>query len=312
MQRGLPDLETAIANSQLFDHEHIDWARIQRSVYLVHQHLCYEYPGPINDLRQRLMILPAQRYVDQRLLEHRLSISEPSVQTVYCSDAFGNSEINISVPFVERAINFEAWILVERWPGSHLNVVPAIRPGDESYLLPTTLTQPDAELREVAAQLAAGPEQGLALAQLINSWVYQNMRYAHDVTDIHTTAAQALALKQGVCQDYAHIMLVLCRLCGLPARYVSGHLLGEGGTHAWVEVILPADGAPGAASIKPFDPTHGRQAGMGYVTIAVGRDYFDVAPTSGTFRAAYPGLLSVRKRVGLAMYEYAADLRPRA
>ena len=65
------------------------------------------------------------------------------------------------------------------------------------------------------------------------------MRYAHGVTGVKTTAAEAFALRQGVCQDYAHVMLALCRACGLPARYVSGHLLGEGGTHAWVEVLLP-------------------------------------------------------------------------
>ena len=88
--------------------------------------------------------------------------------------------------------------------------------------------------------LKASGDQGLALAQRISDWVYQTIRYVHGVTDIHTTAAEALALGRGVCQDYAHIMLVLCRLCGLPARYVSGHLLGEGGTHAWIEVLIPA------------------------------------------------------------------------
>ena len=65
------------------------------------------------------------------------------------------------------------------------------------------------------------------------------MAYTHGVTGVRTTAAEAFALRRGVCQDYAHIMLALCRLCDLPARYVSGHLLGEGGTHAWVDVLLP-------------------------------------------------------------------------
>ena len=134
--------------------------------------------------------------------------------------------------------------------------------------------------------------------------MYHALRYAHGVTGSRTTATEALALGQGVCQDYAHIMIALCRLCGLPARYVSGHLLGEGGTHAWVEVLLPSADRPTEAIALPFDPTHGCEASLSYLTIAVGRDYFDVAPTSGTFRASYRGQLSARKRVGLTELEY--------
>ncbi len=98
-------------------------------------------------------------------------------------------------------------------------------------------------------------------------------------------------------------------VCGLAARYVSGHLLGESGTHAWVEVVLPANGADAAGDSDktvawPFDPTHGRRAGLGYVTVAIGRDYGDVAPTSGTYAASYPGQLSARKRVDLTSVEY--------
>ena len=62
----------------------------------------------------------------------------------------------------------------------------------------------------------------------------------YGVTSVRTTAAQALAGGRGVCQDFAHVMLALCHIVGLPARYVSGHLLGQGGTHAWVEVVVPS------------------------------------------------------------------------
>jgi transglutaminase-like putative cysteine protease len=99
-------------------------------------------------------------------------------------------------------------------------------------------------------------------------------------------------------------MLTLCRLCGLPARYVSGHLLGEGGTHAWVEVLLPDPTDPNRYLARPFDPTHGTEPGLNYVTVAVGRDYGDVAPTSGTYRAPYAGHLSARKYAGLTAVEY--------
>ena len=104
-------------------------------------------------------------------------------------------------------------------------------------------------------------------------------------------------------------MVALCRLCGLPARYVSGHLLGDGGTHAWVEVLVQEPG--GAVRAIPFDPTHDRRAGPRYVTVAVGRDYGDVPPTSGTFEAPFPGVLSTHKRAAVVRVEYQQPLRRR-
>jgi transglutaminase-like putative cysteine protease len=157
----------------------------------------------------------------------------------------------------------------------------------------------DGRIRHAAETLAGSAEWGLALADRINDWVYQSMTYQHGVTGVRTTAAEALALGQGVCQDYAHVMLALARACGLPSRYVSGHLLGEGGSHAWVEVVLPTKDGTGDAIASTFDPTHASRGGLNYVTIAVGGDYSDVAPTSGTYVSAARGRLFTRKRVTL-------------
>jgi transglutaminase-like putative cysteine protease len=96
-------------------------------------------------------------------------------------------------------------------------------------------------------------------------------------------------------------MLALCRELGLAARYVSGHLVGQGGTHAWVEVIAPA--GEGRAVAVAFDPTHGRRAGLAYVTIAVGRDYRDVAPTSGSYASPVPGRLVAQRHLGVTAVE---------
>ena len=137
-------------------------------------------------------------------------------------------------------------------------------------------------------------QDDLALATRINQYVYAHFTYGHGDTGVHTAAAEAFRLARGVCQDYAHVMLALCRCCGIPARYVSGHLLGEGGTHAWVEVLLRDPTIRGEWTAYPFDPTHGRVPGLNYLTIAVGRDYGDVAPTSGSFRAPYAGHLSTK------------------
>ncbi len=304
MNQGPAHLETMITTLNLLDHRTVDWKRVQRTTYLIHQHFRYEYPGPIYDLKQRLMIIPPDNHDDQRLVLHHLNVSEPMFELSRQSDTFGNTVLNLSIPRVEKAIDFEAWIVVERRAGQGPHRIPPTWLSDPRFLEPSPLTQPDDTLRDVAATLMAEGHQGRALAQRINQWVYHALRYAHGITDIRTPAAEALALGQGVCQDYAHIMIALCRLCGLPARYVSGHLLGEGGTHAWVEVLLPSADRPSEAIALPFDPTHGCEASLSYVTIAVGRDYFDVAPTSGTFRASYRGRLSARKRVGLTELEY--------
>lgn len=304
MNHGPTDLNTVIAALNLLDHHGVDWKRVQRTAYLVHQHLRYYYPGPIYELDQRLVIVPPEQYGDQRRVVHRLEVSVPSFEIDMQEDEYGNVVTNVRVPHVEQAIDFEAWIVVERNAMGSPHYLPDLVLSDRRFLEPSALTQPDDALKQSALTLMADGESGLALVQRINDWVHQALHYEHDITSIHTTAAEALVLGRGVCQDYAHIMLALCHLCGIAARYVSGHLLGEGGTHAWVEVLLPAPDRHGEAIVLPFDPTNGCQAGLSYLTIAVGRDYYDVAPTSGTFRASYRGQLSASKRVGLTVLEY--------
>jgi len=307
------DIETQIAALNLLDHQEIDWKRVQRTAYLIHQHFRYDYPGPVRDLKQRLLIVPPNTYGDQQCIVHRLVVSSQVAETSSHVDEFANHVINLYIPYIEQTIDFEAWIVVERSADHGPHILPGVSLSDPRYLEPSTLTQPNDALREVAAILAAGdqvgdqPEwqQSADLASRINTWVHRTFRYSHGTTGIHTTAARALSLRCGVCQDFAHVMLALCRLCGLPARYVSGHLLGEGGTHAWVEVLLSTPERPGAAIVRAFDPTHGCETGLHYITVAVGRDYYDVAPTSGTFQAPYHGQLKANKRVGPISLEYA-------
>jgi transglutaminase-like putative cysteine protease len=91
-------------------------------------------------------------------------------------------------------------------------------------------------------------------------------------------------------------MIAMCASLGVPARYVSGHLVGDGASHAWVEVY-DAD----RRSVVSVDPTHARRTDLRYVVTAVGRDYGDVAPTSGTYVSRHgKGKLAVRKRIRLA------------
>jgi transglutaminase-like putative cysteine protease len=212
--------------------------------------------------------------------------------------------VDVFAPRVPETIEFVAEVAVER----HAAEPNRLPDGwlTESYLLePSALTAADERIRRAAAELADSAEWGLQLADSINDWVYQSMTYQYGVTGVRTTAADALALGSGVCQDYAHVMLAVCRACGLPSRYVSGHLLGQGGSHAWVEVVLPTKDGTGDAIASTFDPTHASRGGLGYVTIAVGGDYLDVAPTSGTYRSSARGRLLTSKRVTLVELDYA-------
>lgn len=297
-------IETLIGSLETMDHHRVNWENVRWTAYLIHQHLRYEYPGEIHDLRQRLMIVPPDRYGGQRLVTHKLEVSAPFVTIDRQQDDFGNRILSLFVEHVEREIDFTAWIVVEH----DATVGPIIIPADADQIArfhtPTPLTTPDDALHAAADALRAEGGNDFTLAARINRWVHTTMTYEYGITGVHTPAANALAARRGVCQDYAHIMLALCRLCDLPARYVSGHLLGEGGTHAWVEVLLPDPENADHSIAHPFDPTNGCIPGMKYITVAVGRDYNDVAPTSGTFRAPYSGSLSSHKYAGVTALEY--------
>jgi transglutaminase-like putative cysteine protease len=288
--------------ADVLDERAVDWRSVSEVSYIIHQYIRYEYPGPITDLRQRLMIAPRDGHGGQHLVSQRLEVF-PRVPVETRSDAFGNTVFSTVVPQLECGIDFEYWAVVEReaWVPEHRE--PRALLELSSLVRSSLLTRPDANLREAADRLRATHREPLELAHAINHFVFEHMKYEYGVTNVETTAAAAFAFGKGVCQDYAHVMLAIARRCGLAARYVSGHLLGEGGTHAWVEIIIPDRRD---ALVVALDPTHDRIATMKYIVVAVGRDYADVAPTSGVFTASYAGELSMRKRVGVTDVRYAA------
>ncbi len=209
------------------------------------------------------------------------------------TDDFGNHVVDIEVPYVAEQVTFVSWSVVERNIGSPHLVASALL-NDPRLLDPSKLTAPDEALEELIHKLRLSGLQQAELATAACQEVFGLMTYAHGVTTVRTTAAEAFAQRQGVCQDYAHVLLAITRGLGLPSRYVSGQLLGTGGSHAWVEVLVPD--VSGRARVLALDPTTGRGAGMTYVTIAVGRDYADIAPVSGTYLAPHSGVLTMSKR----------------
>ena len=259
-----------------------------RLTYVLHQRFGYTYDAPVRDLNHRLVVVPPRRHGDQRRRLHSITVSADGARTTHRRDADGNTVTRSRVPLVPDRVEFVVEAVVERVGPRSDVLLPAAALADPRLLRPTRLTAADPAIRELAATMA-GPDR-LATAE--------RFCYADGVTSVATTAAEALAGGRGVCQDSAHVMIALCRASGLPARYVSGHLLGEGGTHAWVEVIV-AD--PAGARAVAFDPCNGRRAGRDYLIVATGRDYTDVAPTSGTYLGTARGTLTATKTVGVAL-----------
>ena len=113
-------------------------------------------------------------------------------------------------------------------------------------------------------------------ALTIRQAVYSAFRYAPGRTAAHESGECAFARREGVCQDYAHVMLSLLRMEGIPARYVTGMLVGEGASHAWVEALC-------GGYWYGFDPTNDLLVDDSYIRVACGRDSTDCAVIRGTF-----------------------------
>lgn len=274
-----------------------------RASYELHQQFRYEYPGPIANLRHRLVVAPPKVYGDQVRTAHRLEVS-PGLRVAWERDAFGNWIATVDADRVEREVRFDYTATIRRSEGPP-PLLDARWYDDPRFRDASRLTSPSLDMRIAAENLMAADQGCGKLATAINAFVAEHMRYVPDATTVETTAAEAFASRKGVCQDYAHVMIALCRLCGIPARYVSGHLLGEGGTHAWLEVIEPAPGT-GTARVAGYDPTHDRRTTLNYVFVAAGRDYADVAPTSGQFEAPYIGRFTTSRRVDILDQHFAA------
>jgi transglutaminase-like putative cysteine protease len=161
-----------------------------------------------------------------------------------------------------------------------------IRDSYVEYLRPTSYAMGDEELFEIARQFR-NEMSPIDAVELVKEWIRSSMTYELGATRVSTSALEAWRSRRGVCQDFAHLGILLLRSIGVPSRYVSGYLHptveGEigvtlaGAGHAWMECWVGA--------WYPIDPTHPDRVGDRYVTVARGRDYADVAP----FRGIYQG-----------------------
>jgi len=134
----------------------------------------------------------------------------------------------------------------------------------------------------------------LEVAKHFNKYVYDTFTYKKGITTVETTLSEIWTLRSGVCQDFAHFLLAILRLVGIPSRYVSGYICpnksgmrGEGATHAWVEVYVPFYGWLG------LDPTNNCIVNEQHVKLAVGKDFSDCSPVKGTYRGTSNHTLDV-------------------
>ena len=227
---------------------------------------------------------------------------DPPADYRHFTDAFGNLVWQLDHVQIEKEITCTVDMRVETQtlylPDDTLSL-QGISPQEsdctvkraEFTQLTTRVDSSDAQLQ----MARRSKERGLVPVELAESFlhqVYAHMRYQTGATQVGTTAAKAFEKGAGACQDYAHVMLSLCRLAGLPARYISGYLPGEGQMHAWVEVLLPV-GSHKIPTWVAYDPTHQRRCDERYIAVAIGRDYQDIAPTSGYYLGASANSLSV-------------------
>ncbi|MCD7825056.1 MAG: transglutaminase family protein [Clostridiaceae bacterium] len=145
------------------------------------------------------------------------------------------------------------------------------------FRTPSKYTYMGMELMELYQGIPLkGTMSNLEQARLMMDVVYHTLEYQSGVTNINTTAEEALECRRGVCQDYAHILLALCRHVGIPCRYVVGMLIGEGASHAWVEIY---------DNHRWFglDPTNFTEVDDNHVKLSQGRDYQDCILNRGMF-----------------------------
>lgn len=263
----------------------------------------YEYSPPVRTAQHMAHLRPASAR-GQQVLNHQLSILPAPARQSESLDAYGNTRAFFSLrtrhdtlkvvaestvatsAFVvpqgsmaweearermryHRAASYDAateFIFASPYVPRHEDFV--------AYAQPSFL--PGRPLLEAASELMAR--------------IHGDFTYDTEVTDVSTPVREALEMRHGVCQDFAHVMIACLRSLGLPARYVSGYLLtspppgkprlvGSDASHAWVSIYLPS--SDGHGEWTDLDPTNNRAPGEDYVTLATGRDYSDVAPLRG-------------------------------
>ncbi|MDB6123137.1 MAG: transglutaminase [Pedosphaera sp.] len=167
------------------------------------------------------------------------------------------------------------------------------------FMQPSSFVTLGPEVWRLALDATAGETDAWRAAHTIMRYIHGNFAYVPSSTNVNTTVEEVLRLRRGVCQDFTHLMLGMCRSLQMPARYVSGYLYnspdqtleGSQASHAWCEVFLPEFGW------RALDPTNNQPADERYVKVAVGRDYADIVPIKGSYKGTREKTMTVKVEV---------------
>lgn len=263
----------------------------------------YTYASPVIDCTNQIMLYPI---IDNRLevKKHEIKVSgDPEIEIFI--DYFGNSvgAFSIVKSHTELLIESTAEVLTKQ-VFVPMDEMPAAEQWkhlqDVQYeieffdFLKQESFQSFQDIKQVLSTVINPEDKPLKTALVLSEYVYANFVYEKGVTNIETPIDEIWDLKAGVCQDFAHILLVMLRMFKIPARYISGYICpketgvrGEGATHAWVEAYIPFYGWMGV------DPTNNCIVTDGHVRMAVGRNFADCTPVKGTYKGSGEHTLEV-------------------
>jgi len=277
------------------------------AVYKILHITKYKYNRPVTESVNEVRIFPYFSG-EQEVLQHELTISnQPDVQ-VY-RDYWDNRAGLFSLVESHDELVIESKLLIRTTRSSAVEA----KPDSDFHLLKNEvwqnlqlleLTRPDIiekqeEIMKICNEVYDPAKPVVDVVQYCNEYIYKNFVYTKGITTIETTVDEILEHQQGVCQDFAHVLLQILRSMDIPCRYVSGYICphksgmrGEGATHAWVEAWIPGYGWAG------IDPTNNIWVTNTHVKLAVGRNFSDCSVMKGTFRGNSKQELYVYVSVG--------------
>jgi transglutaminase-like putative cysteine protease len=269
----------------------------------------FQYAGPVHESVMEVRLAPR---TDGRQQVQAFDLTtNPAADVLQYTDAFGNPvhHFDIIAPHAELLVEAQTRVrtsparaLPERLDASAWDALARLHAAGELW----DFFEPSPRVPLTPAVRAFADRNGivrtsdpLTCFRNIVSAVYRAFVYAPDSTTVDTPIETVLDTGCGVCQDFAHVALALARSYGIPCRYVSGYIAPKDEqteeqtltSHAWLEAWLPD------LEWAALDPTHDEVAGERHISVAVGRDYGDAAPTRGVFRGGPAGSLSASVRI---------------
>ena len=253
----------------------------------------FHYAAPVS-LSLNTLHLEPRTFPYQKTISSLIRVL-PSTRLRRFIDLFQNHTHHFELPEPHARLEIESRLRVHNLPlaisqasrtaSIEAFAEAAVHEGVWPYLQESSRVRQSPDIWRQALDVTSPSLSVFDQAGALMDWIHREFRYEPGATGVKAHLEESFALKRGVCQDFTHVMVGMCRSVSVPARYASGYLyngprdslVGAQASHAWCEVYLPGAGWIG------FDPTNNTLADERYVKVAVGRDYDDVAPVVGTY-----------------------------